>query len=263
MIKRLLPVFGVAAISSALVVGAQDRQGQPGQPGQQGKVEDKAGQPGATATVEGNWTVVSAARDGKAVNGADKMTVSIKGNIVTFTGGGGLGDKNQMRALRLDFGPEGTVRVTEAGADGKFGDVGGARKDPPGVGGTAVAPGGAGTQPGGAGASGDRHGPMSGVYVLTHDYLAISVFDAGPGAPGPGAPDRVPGKEPRPGAAGAQPGGTGAQPGGTATAQPGGVGGTPAQPGGITGGTPQLKTHVSVIMKRAGGPGTPGGPGRP
>jgi hypothetical protein len=269
MLKRLLPVFGVAAISAALLM-AQERPGQPGtQPGQGDKTGDRAGQGGMAASIDGNWTVVNAARDGKAVDGADKMTVSIKGNVVTFAGGaGGVGDKNQMRALRLDFGPQGTIRVAEAGADGKFGDTGGTGKDRPGAGGTAVPPtggtqpGAGAAQPGSAGGIGgaDRHGTMSGVYVLTHDYLAISVFDVGTGTGTggvrPGGAGGT-GKDPQPGGAGGaggtQPGGTGA--GGT---QPGGVGGTAGQPG-ATAGSPQLKTHVSVILKRSGGAGNPGG----
>ena len=302
MSKRLFPVFTVAVLSAALVVAQEQRPGQTGQPGQQAQPgqptrpgqpggqpdRDKAGQPGMTASIDGNWTVVSATRDGRAVDAADKLTVTIKDNVVTFAGGvGGAPDKT-MRALRLDFGQHGTLRVTEAGADGKFGAPGGIRPggdrpggdrppagnpppdrrpggDPP------AAQAGGATQPGGAAQpdrrpgqpGGDRpgaadRGTMTGVYVLTNDYLAVSVFDAAspgggirPGGDRPPVGDR-PGAD-RPGGAG-QPGGT-TQPA-TGAGQPGGVGA--GQPGGLGAGMgPQTKSHVSVILKRAGGPGRP------
>jgi hypothetical protein len=241
MRTRLFPALFVASLTAALVV-AQERPGQPGQPGQPGKGGDKGGQPGTATSLDGQWTVVSAARDGKAVDGTDKMTVTIKGNVVTFTAGvGGQADK-QMRALRLDFGPNGTVRVAEANADGKFADPGtrpggdrpGGDKDRPGGErpGTAAQPGGAG-QPGGTAATG---GTMTGVYVLTPDYLAVSVFDAGTGT----RPGDRPGADRPPAGAAGQPG--------TGAGQPG-TGAAGADRG------PQVKSLVSVILKRTGAGG--------
>jgi hypothetical protein len=107
---------------------------------------------------------------------------------------------------------------------------------------------------------------MTGVYVMTPDYLAISVFDAPAGAGRPGG--ARPGE--RRGAAGANPGangtpppaatGAGQQPGGEGAARPGRTGGA-TQPGGIGAtGSPQMKTRVSVILKKSGGAG---GAGRP
>ena len=72
-------------------------------------------------SLDGTWTVVSAARDGKAVTGADKLSVTIKGNIVSFTGSGGA--EKQMHPLVWNSVPN-TLRVSEANADGKFSDPG-------------------------------------------------------------------------------------------------------------------------------------------
>jgi len=233
-----LAVAALAAVT-VLAAGQPDRPAPGGQP-------DKGGRAGGagdkTTSLDGEWMVVSAARDGTAVDGSDKMTVTIKGNVVTF---GVADDKSKLRALRLDFGPNGTVRVAEAGADGKFGDsTGGTGTNPgdkggttPPAGGKDTQPGGTGAQPGGTGAG--AAGTMSGVYVCTPDFLAISVFTSGTGGTGT-----------NPGGAGARPpaGGTGAQPGGTGT-QPGGTGAGATG----TGAGPQMKTHVSVILKRSGG----------
>ncbi len=235
-----LAVAALAAVT-VLAAGQPDRP-TPGQPDKGGK----AGGTGDSATkLDGEWTVVSAARDGTAVDGADKMTVTIKGNVVTF-GGAGAGDKSKMRSLRLDFSPNGTVRVAEAGADGKFG-TGGTGTNPGDKGGTmppaggkeAPPAGGTGTNPGGAGAG--ATGTMSGVYVCTPDFLAISVFTSGTGtgAGGTGTTPAGTGTTPPAGGKNAQPGGTGTQPGGTGA--------------GAAGSGPQMKTHVSVILKRSGG----------
>jgi hypothetical protein len=191
--------------------------------------------------------------------------VTIKDNVVTFNGTGGA--EKHMRSLRLDFGPAGMVRVAEANADGKFdapatrpGDrpndrpaarPGGAGTNP-GEAGGATPPGGAGAgQPGGTGTGGTgtaRAGGMTGVYVLTPDYLAVSVFDA-PTVGSGGRPGDRPNDRPgdRPGTE--RPGGGS----GTGTAQPGGT-----QPGGTAAtDNPQLRSHVSVILKRNDRPGRP------
>jgi hypothetical protein len=284
MRKRLFPVLGVAALSAALVVGQEKQRpgvpgqttppGQPGQPGQPGR--DKVGQPGMAVAIDGNWTVVSATRDGRAVDGIDKMTVTIKDNTVTFTSGVGGAADMTMRALRLDFGQNGTLRVSEADADGKFAAPGRPGDRPPGgdrppdrrPGGdppAAAPPGGAGQpgqpgQPAQPGRVADRAGPMTGVYVLTSDYLAVSVFDA-PGSPGgirpPGGdrpPDRRPGDR---SPVGDPPVGAGLPGGATQPATGAGQPGT-APGGGIGAATgPQARSHVSVILKRTGGPGRP------
>jgi len=210
----------------ALMLVAQEPPGTPG--------GGTTGRPGGgaragTSLTDGTWTVVSASRNGKAMDNASKMTVTIRNNVVTFSGAGkGTGggtDTTTMRNLRLDFAPQGMVRVTEAGADGKFGTPGGGTGTAPGAGtrpDTETRPGsgtpGAGTRPGtgtgtaggGAGGLSGRTGNMSGVYVMTDDYLAISVFDARSTTPGgtdrpgttPARPGDRPGTGTRPGAGG-------------------------------------------------------------
>lgn len=288
MRSRLIPIFAVAAISAALLAAQERPAQQPpgtlpgGQPG--AKAGAPGSQPGSMTSLDGDWTVVSASRDGKAVEGADKMTVHIKGNVVTFAGAPGGADK-QMHALRLDFGPRGVLRVTEAGADGKFGTggdrPGGTGTPPPGGGTTTrpggtgtTQPGGTGTQPGGIGGTGagglGEHGMLSGVYVLTPDYFAVSVFTtSGLGSDRPGGLGTPGGERPgglgTPPPTGTNPGGT-TRPGGTGTTQPGGTGtqpggtGTGTQPGGGIGagglggtmGGPDMHSHLSVILKKGG-----------
>jgi hypothetical protein len=261
MHTRLISL-AAAALAATVVFAA----GQPDRPRPDGQPDKgKAGGAGAGVSLDGEWTVVSAAREGSAVTGADKMTVTIKGNVVTFGGtgaGAGADDKSKMRALRLDFGPNGTVRVAEAGTDGKFGtggtggtggDKGGTGTTPP----TGGDKGGTGTIPGGTGGTGGTigtTGTMSGVYVATQDFLAISVFASGTGTGGTGTGGT--------GTGGTGTGGTGTNPGGTGTTPPAGgttppTGGT-ATPGGAGAGAglgagPQMRTHMSVILKRGGG----------
>jgi hypothetical protein len=205
--------------------------------------------------------VVSAARDGRGVDGADKMTVTIKGNVVTFDGGAGApGGVKDMRALRLDFAPGGTVRVSEAGADGKFDTPGGTGTGAtrPGAGGTPPA-GGTGTTPGagdraGTGAGAGRAGALTGVYVMTPDYLAISVFDGAATGPGSGTTPGGTGTSITPGSSTTTPP-AGTTPGTGTTPRPGTTPGTGAdRPGaGASAGAPQMRTHLSVVLRRAGG----------
>jgi len=257
MHKSLLSAVLVVLFAAAVIGASQpDRPASADQPDRTkaGATADKA------ASVDGEWTVVSASRDGSAVDGADKMTVTIKGSVVTFASmAGGGNDKSKMRALRLDFGPQGTLRVAEAGADGKFGTGGtggtgtpggtgtnpGGRDTPPAAG-TGTQPGGTGTQPGGLGTAGS----LSGVYVMTPDFLAVSVFTPGTGT-GTGGSGRPGGTGSTPGGQNDTPptGGTGTQPGGAGT-QPGGTG------SGATTAGPQMKTHLGVILRRGGSGGT-------
>jgi len=253
-----LAFFFIPAVFAAALVNAQERPGQPGERPGAGDRPGQAGDAGGTGSLDGTWTVVSAARDGKAVDGSDKITVTIKGGVVSFVGGAGAGgaDKGQMRSLRLNFGPRGIVHVSEANADGKFdasGDTGSGAN--PGKGtqpGGQPAAGGTGNQPGGAGAGATNRGTMHGVYVMTPDFLAISVFDSDMGAGGTGTTP------------GTRPGGTGTTPGAGGTTQPGtSTPGAAGTAGGLSG--PQMKSHVSVVLKRsgaAGGTGNPGGAGK-
>lgn len=114
--------------------------------------------PAMAASLDGNWMVVCAEKNGQPVADAKNMTVAIKGNVVTCNAPAGSTDK-AMKAMRLTFGPNATIRVTEANADGKFND----------------------TTPDQTPADGTKpdanKGTKSGVYVLTSEYLAICIHE--------------------------------------------------------------------------------------
>ncbi|MBX9626167.1 MAG: hypothetical protein K2X82_20380, partial [Gemmataceae bacterium] len=112
-------------LTAALAVGqpptGNDRPA--GQPAAPGAAADRAAPPG-NVSLDGNWTVVCLEKNGQPVPNAANMTVTVRGNTVTFDAGKATGQPaagpNQMRAMRLDFGRDGRVYVTEANADGKF-----------------------------------------------------------------------------------------------------------------------------------------------
>lgn len=94
--------------------------------------------PAPTAkTLDGAWTVVCYEKDGQPQADARGMVVKADAGTVVCTGK----DGKAAMTLRLAFGPNGTVQVTETGADT-----------------AAPAP-----------------AARAGVYVLTKDFLAISV----------------------------------------------------------------------------------------
>ncbi|MBA4064393.1 MAG: hypothetical protein C0501_11900 [Isosphaera sp.] len=261
-------VFLLSGLLALLVI--DDRQ--TGQPGQ-GRPTGGADKASPSAPFDGNWTVVAAEMNGQPVAEAKNLSVTVRDNVVTFTGAGGAtgATPGKMKALRLSFGPNSTVRVTEAGADGKFGGSGDDKGTRPGTGttppaggtekekGTGTQPGGtagSATQPGGTAGGATSHGTKSGVYILTQDYLALSVHEdsAGGTRPGGADPETRPGGQPGTGTT-PPAGGTGTQPGGTGTTtQPGGTAG--GQPGGAAGDDatrPNTKTYMTVILRRAGG----------
>lgn len=164
----------------------------------------------APAAINGSWTVVCLEKNGQPVADAKDMTVTVTDNTVTFKKRDGT---TQMKAMRFEFGPNGTLRVSEPGDDGKF-------TAPPKISGATGTPGGAGT-------AGDAHGMKTGVYVLTHDYLAVCVHDQAAGGGRPG------------------------------TAQPGGGTTTATQPP-AGAGQPQQRSYCTVILRRAEG-GRPAG----
>ena len=105
------------------------------------------------ASFDGNWTVLSYEKDGKPMTDAKDAKVTIKDNTATFTAAAGA-NKGEMKAMRFTFGPNATIQVAEANADGKF-DT--SAPEPAGAGRPAAA------------------GMKSGVYVLTNDYLAVCI----------------------------------------------------------------------------------------
>lgn len=143
--------------------------GQP--PGDRGPGADPdRGTATAGGRAEGAWAVVAAERAGRPLAA---RTATVRDGTLTFDvardtpatdgganrPGGGAGGSDTLPPLRLDFAPAGTVRVSE------------------------VATGGRAAGPTGAAAGVVRPG----VYVMTRDYLAISVLPAPAAGAAPGA----------------------------------------------------------------------------
>jgi hypothetical protein len=122
--------------------------------------------PGARPSIDGTWTIVSLEKNGQPVADAKNMTVSIRGNMITFNKAGTTEAAPDMKAMRVEFAQNGVVRVSETD-DNKFSAT--APATPP------------GTTPGSTG-TGAQPATKSGVYVLTQDYLAVCVHDTAPRA---------------------------------------------------------------------------------
>ena len=156
---------------------------------------ENAAAPGAAQSIDGTWQVVALEKNGQPVPGAGAMTVTIRGGVVSFAplggtsadparpaAGTGAAGTGMMRSMRLEFGPAGTIRVTEAGADNKFGTAGPSGPAPEAD--RTLPPGrqpdraGLNDPPASAGAA------KAGVYVLTRDYLVLSVQDRAADAAG-------------------------------------------------------------------------------
>jgi hypothetical protein len=95
-------------------------------------------------TLDGSWTVVCYEKDGQPQPDAKGMTVKADAGTITCSGK----DGKPAMTLKIVFGPNGTVQVTEAGAD-------------------TLAP---------------APAARAGVYVLTRDVLAISINEEAAGA---------------------------------------------------------------------------------
>ena len=98
---------------------------------------EKPAEAGANKSLDGNWTVIAFEKDGKAVGEPKDHQVKIEGNTITCNGR----DGKAMMTMKVEFGPNGTVKVTD-------------------------------TTPG---ATADAGGAKAGVYVMTNDYLAVCV----------------------------------------------------------------------------------------
>jgi uncharacterized protein (TIGR03067 family) len=107
-----------------------------------------------TATLDGNWTVVCYERDGQTVDAAKNATVTYKDNTLKFEAKDGT---TKLKSMRVEFGKEGTLRVTEIDS------VLSAEKS-------------AGADP-----------TKAGVYVLSKNYLAICLHDEVTGKDAAGA----------------------------------------------------------------------------
>jgi len=103
--------------------------------------------PGRDAqSLDGTWTVLCLEKDGQPVPDAKHMTVTIKNNVCTFAGGD---EKHAQKAMRIEFGQNGTVRLTEQDA---------------------------GTAPGAA-AGDQKHAAKTGHYILTKDFFCVCLKD--------------------------------------------------------------------------------------
>ena len=85
MYARLVAILLMVAFPAVFVAAPQPGQPGSGSSGQPGRPAPGAGRLDARRDVDRGH----AARDGRAVDGADKMTVTIRGNVVTFSGGAG------------------------------------------------------------------------------------------------------------------------------------------------------------------------------
>jgi uncharacterized protein (TIGR03067 family) len=151
-----------------------------------------------TPLTDGQWTVIACEIDGQKITDDKMKTVTIKGNTVTWTHDG------KQCTARLEFGPHNTVRAIELNTGGSASTTGST-----GASGTTDRTGAAGTQDrkdttnrtgtGGQGTSGTtgaatsgkggfdgtNQGVAHGVYVASHDFVALSLVDtSGHGASG-------------------------------------------------------------------------------
>ena len=92
-------------------------------------------------SLDGNWTILAAEKDGKPMPEAKNMTVTAKGDTITCSGK----DGKPATTMKVAFGPNGTVTVHETNASA--GDAKPVEK--------------------------------KGVYVLTDNYFSLCVCDCG------------------------------------------------------------------------------------
>jgi len=156
-----------------------------------------------TPLTDGQWTVIACEIDGQKITDDKMKTVTIKGNTVTWTHDG------KQCTARLEFGPHNTVRAIELNTGGSASTTGST-----GASGTTDRTGAAGTQDrkdttnrtgtsgqgtsgttgqgtsgaassGKSGFDGTNQGVAHGVYVASHDFVALSLVDtSGHGASG-------------------------------------------------------------------------------
>jgi hypothetical protein len=179
-----------ATLIAALVLAQNPPQPQPPQPPQPG--QPRPADPTATTSLDGTWTVVAFERNGRPVADADTMSVTIRNGLITFTGGD---ESARLRPMRLEFAPNGMVRLIETPP-----------ADPPGTRPGTTPPDAPKTERPVAPGSTPGVPARTGVYVLTRDFFVLSLNDtpaatdtaARPGTTPPAAtPDPRPGTAPR------------------------------------------------------------------
>ena len=103
----------------------------------------------AAGSLDGNWTVLCAEKDGQPLPDIKDMTVTIKGDTITCNGK----DGKKTMVMRVEFGPKGTVKVSDI---------------------TNAAP-------------GDKPEQKEGVYIHTRDFLSVCIHKAADRPPPPPA----------------------------------------------------------------------------
>ncbi len=249
--------YFVAALLLANGQAQQPNQVQTGRPG----IGGAQGQ--GMASLDGQWTVVCAEKNGQKIDHINHKTVQIRGNTVTF-----YDPQNKEMQVRLEFGPHETVRCygLHQVQGGKTGATGGGIREPGAAGQGTAGQGGIGQGAAGQGGIAGKQQFHTGVYVLTKDYLCIAMDNLAGGAGGIGRPGS--GGAGNPGTAGIGGAPTGADrtigqgPGGKTGKELQGTGGT-TQTGGLgQGGAGNLgmggRPHMSpfaVILRRASSTG--------
>lgn len=175
---------------------------------------DKAGQPGqADKALDGQWTIICLEKNGQPMPEAKNMTVKCEGNTITCS----AKDGKPAMTLKVVFGQNGTIRVTEQNATG-------------------TQPAEAGKPIDTAGRDPAAMGTKSGVYVLTSEFLAVCIHDDARGAS-----DRNGGRgaDATPAVDGGRPGAEGGRTGAD-------------REGAANGGNPTAKSYCSIVLKRDG-----------
>jgi len=66
-----------------------------------------------SAMLDGTWTVLSVEKNGQPMTDAKMKTVTIRNNIITCNSS----ENHDMKVMRIEFGPEARVRVTDVSND--------------------------------------------------------------------------------------------------------------------------------------------------
>jgi hypothetical protein len=150
-------------------------------------------------SIDGTWTVLCFEKNGQAVPEAKNMTITIRNNVATCSGD----EKSRPKAMRLEFGQNGMIRVTEL--DTTVGTEPGRPPEParPGAGRPDAGPPNA-DQPdaGRPNAAGDARNAKTGHYILAKEFFCVCLKDgqsdgARPGGGAiPPAASRIPGEQP-------------------------------------------------------------------
>jgi len=122
-----------------------------------------------SAMLDGTWTVLCVEKNGQPMTDAKMKTVTIRNNIITCNST----ENHDMKVMRIEFGPEARVRVTDITNDPNAANAG------------IKNTGGRNTE-----STGKEHA-KSGVCVLAKDFLAICLHDDAKAETASNASDRT------------------------------------------------------------------------